>query len=148
MRHVNKVVLSPGCGGRARCSLHTERAIGVVRCKKEGMLLQPLWWRCMECVIHNEQDVCEEKHYTYVARTSNTRVISSADLYCCFLPQCEALRRCRSGFPIGTISTNIYIRNFFSFSSTLAIYLQQRFFVFGSAMAVLRSWRSVSTNWL
>ena len=28
------------------------------------------------------------------------RVISSGDLYCCFLPQCEALRTCRSGFPI------------------------------------------------
>jgi len=29
-------------------------------------------------------------------------VISSGDLYCCLLPQCEALRICRSGFPIAT----------------------------------------------
>jgi len=30
-----------------------ERAIGAVRCKKEGMLLKPLRWRCAECVIHH-----------------------------------------------------------------------------------------------
>jgi len=38
----------------------------------------------------------------YAARTSNNRVISSGDLYCCLLPRCEALRTCRSGFPIAT----------------------------------------------
>ena len=40
----------------------------------------------------------------YVARTSNNRVISSGDLYCCLLPRCEALRTCRSGFPIATLT--------------------------------------------
>jgi len=83
---------------------HKERAIGVVRCKKEGMLLQPLWWCCVDCVIHHERDVREEQNYMYVVRTSNDRVISSADLYCCLLPWCEALRTCRSGFPIATLS--------------------------------------------
>ena len=34
--------------------------------------------------------------------TVTTRVISSRDLYCCLLPWCEALRTCRSGFPITT----------------------------------------------
>jgi len=29
-----------------------------------------------------------------------TRVFSSGDLYCCLLPQFEALHTCRSGFPI------------------------------------------------
>ena len=38
----------------------------------------------------------------YLARTSNNRVIMACDLYCCLLPQCEALRTCRSGFPIAT----------------------------------------------
>ena len=33
-----------------------------------------------------------------------TSVISSGDLHCCLLPQCEALRICRSGFPIATIT--------------------------------------------
>ena len=37
------------------------------------------------------------------ALTVTTRVISSGDLYCCLLPQCEALRTCRSGFPIATV---------------------------------------------
>jgi len=26
----------------------------------------------------------------------------ACDLYCCLLPQCEASRACRSGFPIAT----------------------------------------------
>jgi len=86
---------------------HKERAIGVVRCKKEGMLLQPLRWRCVECVIHREQDVREEKHRMYVARTSNNRVIVACDLYCCLLPQCEALCTCRSSFPIASILRNM-----------------------------------------
>jgi len=40
--------------------------------------------------------------FIYVARTSNNRVIMACELYCCLLPQCEALRICRSGFPIAT----------------------------------------------
>jgi len=39
---------------------HKERAIGAVRCNKEGMLLQHLRWRCIKCVIHHERDVREE----------------------------------------------------------------------------------------
>jgi len=38
----------------------------------------------------------------YVARTSNNRVISSGELYCCLLLQCEALYTCQSSFSIGT----------------------------------------------
>jgi len=41
--------------------------------------------------------------YVYVARTSNNRVIMACEFYCCLLPQCEALRMCRSGFPIATV---------------------------------------------
>jgi len=78
---------------------HKEHAIDVVRCKKEGMLLQPLRWCCVDCVIHHERDVREEQKYMYVVQTSNNRVISSVDLYCCLLPWCEALRTCHSGHP-------------------------------------------------
>ena len=81
--------------------LHKERAIGVVRCKNEGILLQPLRW-C--CVVWFERDVHEEQKYMYVPQTSNDIVISSGDLYCCLVPQCEALRTCRSGFPIATVA--------------------------------------------
>ena len=41
--------------------------------------------------------------HIYMARTSNNRVIAACDLYCCLLPQCEALRTCRSGFPIARV---------------------------------------------
>jgi len=84
-------------------SSHKEHAISVVRCKKEGMLLQPLRRYCVDCMIHHERDVCEEQKYMCVARTSNNRVISSGDLYCCLLPRCEALHTCRLGFPIATM---------------------------------------------
>jgi len=93
---------------------HKERAIGVVRCKKEGMLLHPLRWCCVDCVIHHERDVREEQKYMYVARTSNDRVISSGDLYCCLLPRCEALRTCRSGFSIPTLWNMVWIHIFHS----------------------------------
>jgi len=42
-----------------------ERAISAVRFKKKGMLLQPLQWRCVDCVIHHERDVHEEQQYIY-----------------------------------------------------------------------------------
>jgi len=67
------------------------------------MLLQPLRWCCVDCVIHHEWDMREEQKYMCVAQTSNNRVISTGDLYCCLLPRCEALRICRSGFLIATI---------------------------------------------
>jgi len=68
-------------------------------------LLQPLRWCCVDCVIHHERDVRKEQQYIYVVRTNNSRAISSGDLYCCLLLQCEALRTCRSGFPIAAEST-------------------------------------------
>jgi len=66
------------------------------------VLLQRLRWRCIDCVIHHEWDVRKEQKYICVVRTSNNRVIAACELYCCLLPRCEALRTCRSGFPIAT----------------------------------------------
>ena len=51
------------------CIYHNEHV--VVMCA----LLQPFRWCCVECVIRHERDVREEQHHTYVARTSNKRVI-------------------------------------------------------------------------
>ena len=62
------------------------------------MLLQPLLWRCAEFAVHHERNVLEEQHHIYVARTSNNGVIMACELYCCLLPQCKALRICRSDF--------------------------------------------------
>jgi len=45
--------------------------------------------------------MCAKKStHMQVARTCNNRVIAAHDLYCCWLPQCEVLRTCRSGFPV------------------------------------------------
>ena len=73
----------------------------------KNSLLQRLGWRCAECAVHHERNVCEEQHHIYVARTSNNRVFAACDLYCCLQPQCEALRTCRTGFPIATSWTTI-----------------------------------------
>jgi len=63
-----------------------EHAISAVNCKKKGMLLQPLSCSCIERVIHHKENVHKEQHPNfYVTRTSNNRVISSGDLYCCLL---------------------------------------------------------------
>jgi len=59
-------------------------------------------------VIHHEQDVHEDQHPYFVAQTSNNRVIAARDLHCCLLPQCEALRTCRSGFPMATALTESF----------------------------------------
>ena len=52
---------------------HKERAINVVRCKKEGMLLQPLRWCCVDCAIHHEWDVHEEQKDICVVHASNNK---------------------------------------------------------------------------
>ena len=72
-------------------------------CVPFKILLQPLRWRCIECAINHYRDVhVEWQPYIPVARTSNNTVISSGNLYCCLLPQCEALRTCHLGFLIIT----------------------------------------------
>jgi len=35
---------------------------------KQVVLLQPLRWCCVDCVIHHERDVREEQHDTYMWR--------------------------------------------------------------------------------
>ena len=37
------------------------------------VLLQPLRWRCVDCVIHHEWDVREEQKYTCVVWASNNK---------------------------------------------------------------------------
>jgi len=67
------------------------------------MLLQPLRRHCAECAVHHKRNMREEQRHLYVARTSSNRVIPLGELYCCLLQHCEALRTCRSGFPITTL---------------------------------------------
>ena len=124
----NKMVLWPGCESRVRCTLHKKNVWSIrFVVKRRGCCCS----LSVECAIHHKQDVCGEQHlYIYMVRTSNKRVIpmewtwwvtsnnacepskqlvvlangdDESDLYCCLLPQCEALRTCRSGFTIATL---------------------------------------------
>jgi len=61
-------------------------AIGVVCFKKEVMLLQPLRWCCVDCMIHHEWDVREEQQYNTWRRQAIIQEIATHDLYCCLLP--------------------------------------------------------------
>jgi len=78
--------------------------IGTVHCKMEVMFLQPLRWHCIECVIHHDGICVKNNTHIYVAWTSNNRLIMPCDLYCCLLPQCEALCTYCPGFPIATVT--------------------------------------------
>jgi len=79
--------------------------------------MQPLYRRCTECTVHHEQKVREEQHHINVARTSNNRVISSDDLYCCLLPSVKR----STHFPLGLSDRNntILVSMFFKQQSTL-----------------------------
>ena len=57
-----------------------ERAISAFRCKKEGMLLQPLRWRYVERAIHHERDVLEEQHPYICGANKQYRVIVACNL--------------------------------------------------------------------
>ena len=53
-----------------RSSAFTQRTCD--RCgslqKRRGLLLQPLQWCCVDCVIQHERDMREEQHHTYMWR--------------------------------------------------------------------------------
>jgi len=105
----NKIVLWPGCGGRARCSLHTKnvRSVWFVAkrrgccCNLSGGVALNVWFTTNGMCVKNNTHI-------HVARTSNDRMISSGELYCCLPPQCKTLRASRSGFPIATLVQHLY----------------------------------------
>ena len=87
-----------------------ERTIDAVYCKKEGDVVATsqlaLLWKC-----DSSRTGCVRRATPkYVARTSNNRVISSGNLYCWLLPQCEALHTFRSSFWFAT--QQIYFLDF------------------------------------
>ena len=60
------------------------------------------------------------------------REIATHDLYCCLLPRCEALRTCRSGFPIATVGVD-KMRN--AFARANRSHAEIRFYVMFSELA-------------
>jgi len=71
--------------------------------------LKLIFWKCCYLPVGVALNVwfitkgmCAKNKTYYLGRTSNNRVFSSCDLFCCLPPQCEALRTCRPGMPIAT----------------------------------------------
>jgi len=59
-------------------SVHTDQASKLFKTSLRldtfvCMLLQPLQWRCVDCVIHHERDVCQDNTIIDVARASNSK---------------------------------------------------------------------------
>ena len=119
----NKIMLLSGCEGRARCRFHKKYVQSVrfvvkrrgcccicnnVGCNLSVGIALNVWFTMNGMCAKNNTHI-------YVARTSNNRVIAACELYCCLLPQCEALRTCRSGYPIATPSTRSRRISCFSF---------------------------------
>jgi len=86
-RHVNKMVLWPGCEGRAEFSLHTKNVRSVrfvvkrrgCCCNLSSGVALIVWFTTNGmCVKHNT--------IIYVARASNSKRDCEHDLYCCLLP--------------------------------------------------------------
>ena len=106
----NKVVLWPRCESRAGFSLHTKNVWSLrFVVKRRECCCHHSTGVALICTVHHEQNVNKEQHHKYVLWTSNNRVMSSGELYCCLLPQCKALRTCRSGFPIATPSKHLLV---------------------------------------
>jgi len=100
----NKMVLWPGCEGRTEFSLHTKNVRSVwfivkrrgCCCNLSSGVALIVWFTTNGMCVKNSTIIC-------VARASNSKRDCEHDLYCCLLPRCEALRACRSGFPIATV---------------------------------------------
>ena len=101
-----KMVLWPGCEGRARCSLHKKNLWSVRFNAKGGDVVATsplvLCWKCnspqMGCVWRSRPTDAWHEQATL---EWSWHVVSI--VVCC---QCEALHTCRSGFTIATTVTN------------------------------------------
>jgi len=101
----NKMVLWPGCGGRAEFSLHTKNVRSVWFVVKRKGCCCSLSGGVALIVWFTTNGMCAKNKNIYVWREQAIiREIAMHDLYCCLLPQCEALRTFYSGFPIATVS--------------------------------------------
>ena len=114
----NKMVLWPGCEGRVRCSCQGKNVRSVWFVVKRrgcccilsvGFALNVRFTMNGVCVKNNP--------HIYVAQTSNNRVSTPCDLYCCLQPQCEALRACCLCYPITTLASGPYCGKWAFFQS-------------------------------
>jgi len=82
-----------------RNTVHTLRLFYC--CNLSGGVALIVWFTTNGMCVNNNTII-------YVARASNSKRDCEHDLYYCLLPQCEALRICRSGFPIATLSKAVF----------------------------------------
>jgi len=104
----NKMVLWPGCEGRADFSLHTKnmRSVRFVVKRWDVVATSPvvLHWLCDT----PWNGICAKNKNMYAwSEQAIVREIAMHDLYCCLLPRCEALRTCCWGFPIASVASSI-----------------------------------------
>ena len=75
-------------------------------CNLSGGVALIVWFTTNRMCGKNNTIIC-------VARASNSKRDCEHDLYCCLLPQCEALRTCRSGYPIATVLWKSMLSSYF-----------------------------------
>ena len=73
-------------------------------CNLSGGVALIVWFTTNRICVKNNTIIC-------VARANNSKRDCEHDLCCCLLPRCEALRTCRSGFPIATMGIHETINN-------------------------------------
>ena len=101
---LNKTMLWPRCGGRAEFSLHTKNVRSVWFVVKRRRCCCNLPGGVALIVWFTTNDMCATNKNIYAwCEQAIIREIATYDLYSCLLPQCEAMRTCRSGFPIATL---------------------------------------------
>jgi len=132
-------------------------------------LSQP-WCKCCSLsvsIVLNVQfttnGMCMMNH-THVARTSRNKMITTWDLYCCFVQQWEALHTCCEAFPITTkwcYDQDVKVVSGATFTKRTcskkerAVHLQKRGYVFGTfqfalhwkcGFRMLNAWNGLDMN--
>jgi len=93
------------CGGRFEFSLHTKNVRSVWFVVKRRGCCWNLSGGVALIVWFTTNGMCVKNNTIYMSREQAIiREIATHDPYCCLLPRCQALRTCRSRFPIATIS--------------------------------------------
>jgi len=85
-----------GCGVRAYTKFQSVQDSSRYCCNFSGGVALIVWFTTNGLCVKNSTII-------YVARASNSKRDCEHDLYCCLLPQCEALHTCRLRFPIATV---------------------------------------------
>ena len=132
----NKMVLWPGCEGRARVSFHTKNVRSVQFVVKRRGCCCNLSVGVALIVWFTANGMCAKNNI------SNNRVISSSDLYCCLLPV-----RSFAHMPLGLSDRNSTNYQHFMFHVCFFMYIncihfnQKRFVCWSCAWTQWNMWQ-------